>query len=135
MIRTYDELMQYETLDERYRYLKLDGQVGRHTFGDERYLNQRFYTSHEWKAIREYVIARDEACDLAMPGYDIHDRIIIHHMNPLVVQDLINGHLDILDPKYLITVTHKTHNAIHYGDEHLPLDPVVVRKPGDHILW
>src|SRR5690606_15599126 len=101
----------------------------------DRYLNQRFYTSKEWRDVRNFVIARDEGLDLGVPGYEIFDKIIIHHMNPMVAEDIVHGNDDILDPEFLITTTHQTHNAIHYGDENLLAKPLVERRPGDTRLW
>jgi hypothetical protein len=98
-------------------------------------MNQKFYTSREWKQIREYVIVRDNGCDLGIDGYEIHSKLLIHHMNPMVVSDIIHGNDDILDPEFLITTTHRTHNAIHYGDEKLLPRPLAVRRPGDTKLW
>jgi hypothetical protein len=98
-------------------------------------MNQKFYTSREWKQIREHVIVRDNGCDLGIDGYEIHSRLLIHHMNPMVVADIVHGNDDILDPEFLITTTHKTHNAIHYGDEKLLPRPLAVRRPGDTKLW
>lgn len=134
-LRTYSELRQLSTFKERFRYLQLRGEVGEATFGFDRYLNQRFYRSREWRHIRDHVIARDEACDLGIPGYEIYDKIIIHHMNPMRREDLIHGNDDIIDPEYLISVTHNTHNAIHYGDESLLPTALVERAPGDTRLW
>jgi len=134
-IRSYSELRRLETFEERYRYLQLRGQVGDPTFGFDRYLNQRFYTSKEWRDVRNFVIARDEGLDLGVPGYEIFDKIIIHHMNPMVAEDIVHGNDDILDPEFLITTTHQTHNAIHYGDENLLAKPLVERRPGDTRLW
>lgn len=134
-IRTYSELRQLQTFKERYNYLSLRGVVGDSTFGFDRWMNQQFYTSTEWKQIRHHVIARDAACDLGIEGHDIFDRPIIHHMNPMTADDITHSDGKILDPEYLITVTHKTHNAIHYGDESLLPQPVVERRPGDTKLW
>lgn len=134
-IRTYSELRRLETFEERYDYLRLRGAVGRSTFGHDRYLNQRFYTSREWKHIRNEVIARDEGLDLGVDGYEIYDRIIIHHMNPMAPDHIIHGDDDILNPAYLITTTHTTHNAIHYGDRTLLRQPLVERRRGDTKLW
>jgi hypothetical protein len=133
-IRTVREMMLLDGFEERYRYLKLRGGVGHQTFGSERHLNQRFYTSREWRNIRHQIIARDLGCDMAVQGYDIHDKIIIHHMNPIMVDDLIDGNEDVLNPDYLVCVSHKTHNAIHFGDE-TPLEPLVERRPGDTKPW
>lgn len=134
-LRTFSELMELGSFEERYKYLSLRGVVGDPTFGAERWMNQRFYRSAEWRHKRNYVIARDEGCDLAIPGREIHDRIIIHHMNPMRVRDLVHGNEDILDVEYLISTTHRTHNAIHYGDESLLLEDYSPRRAGDTKLW
>lgn len=133
--RTYRELIRIDDYEERFHYLRLDGQVGLDTFGFDRYMNQTFYASREWKRIRKQVIARDEGCDMAFPGYEIYDRIYVHHMNPMTPNDIKHGNDDILNPEFLICVTHKTHNAIHYGDERLLPRPFVERRPGDTKLW
>jgi hypothetical protein len=135
MIRTYTELRRLHTFEERYHYLSLRGVVGQSTFGFDRHMNQKFYTSREWKHVREQVIVRDNGCDLGVDGYEIHSKLYIHHMNPMVVADIIHGNDDILDPEFLITTTHRTHNAIHYGDERLLPRPLAVRRPGDTKLW
>lgn len=135
MIRTYSDLRRLLTFEERFKYLKLRGRVGEPTFGTERYVNQTFYTSRQWRQVREEVIFRDNGCDMGIDGYDIHSGLYIHHMNPMTVEDIESGNPDILDPEFLITVTHQTHNAIHYGDENLLPRPVVERKPGDTKLW
>lgn len=135
LIRRYTELRRLETFEERYEYLRLRGTVGGSTFGFDRYLNQRFYTSREWKQIRNVVIARDEGCDLGVPGYEIYDKVIIHHMNPMTVEDIDSGNEDILNPDFLIATTHRTHNAIHYGDANLLPKPAVERRRNDTILW
>lgn len=133
--RTFTELISYSSFEERYEYLKLRGAVGVETFGFDRYMNQRFYTSSEWRHVRNFVIDRDRGMDLACEGYEIHERIIIHHMNPITVDDIKHGAEEILDPEFLITTTHLTHNAIHYGDAGLLRKPSVVRAPGDTDLW
>lgn len=135
MIRSYSELRRLHTFEDRYSYLQLKGSVGKSTFGFDRYINQRFYTSTQWRQIRDFVIARDEGLDLGIEGYEIFDKIIIHHMNPITAEDIEHGDSDILDPEFLITTTHKTHNAIHYGDESLLARPLVERRPGDTRLW
>lgn len=135
MNRSYRELRRLDTFEERFRYLSLVGRVGETTFGYDRWINQQFYTSPEWRQVRHYVITRDMGCDLGVDGYEIHSRIIIHHMNPIGVGDITHGDPDILDPEYLITTTHQTHNAIHYGDERLLLRPLVERRRGDTKLW
>lgn len=134
-IRTYTELIRLHTLRDRFNYLALRGQVGRDTFGFDRYLNQEFYTSREWRNARRDVIARDYGRDLGLEGYEIHDRVYVHHMNPMTVSEIVNGDPRILDPEFLIAVTHGTHNAIHYGDENLLPRPIVERRPGDTRLW
>lgn len=134
-IRTYTELRQLDTLKERYEYLKLHGVVGDATFGFDRWLNQGFYTSREWRNIRIHVIARDNACDLGISGYEVHNRLTIHHMNPMTPNEIKHGDASILDPEFLISVSNQTHNAIHYGDERLLPRPFVERRPGDTNLW
>ena len=134
-IRSYSELRRIDNFEDRYDYLQLRGEVGRSTFGFDRYLNQKFYTSREWKQVRNQVIARDEGLDLGIDGYEIYDRIIIHHMNPMTVDDIQHGDDDILNPEFLITTTHDTHNAIHYGDRDLLRQPLVERHRGDTKLW
>lgn len=134
-IRTYSELSQFDSFEERYRYLRLRGAVGDATFGFDRWINQTFYRSAEWRSIRHHVIARDLGCDLGVEGYEIHDRIYIHHMNPMTVSDITHGESHILNPEYLISTTHRTHNAIHYGDERLLPRQLAVRSPGDTRLW
>lgn len=134
-IRTYDELMQLETFKERYEYLKIGGKVGEETFGFDRYLNQLFYTSDEWRKIRNEVIIRDNGCDLGIPDREIKGNIIIHHMNPITKEDILNRSKFLLDSKYLITTYKPTHDAIHYGSEDLlPQDPVE-RTKNDTCPW
>lgn len=135
MRRSYSDLVRLRTFEERFAYLKLGGVVGRSTFGFDRYLNQRFYTSKQWRDIRHAVIARDNGCDLGSDDYVIHDRIYIHHLNPMTVADIESGDGSILDLDNLISVTHQTHNAIHYGDESKIRRPFVERSPGDTKLW
>jgi hypothetical protein len=134
-IRTYSELSRLDTFEERYRYLKLDGKVGRSTFGFDRYINQRFYHSREWRQVRDYVILRDQGCDLGVEGYEIHAALLIHHINPMDPLGMVHGDHSILDPEFLITTSHRTHNAIHYGDERQLARPFVERSPGDTKLW
>jgi hypothetical protein len=124
-----------KTLEARFKYLALHGGVGDTTFGFDRYLNQQFYRSREWRHIRNQVISRDAGCDLGVEGYEIYDRIYIHHMNPMTIKDIESGDPRILDPEFLIAVTHRTHNAIHYGDEGLLPKLLIERKPGDTKLW
>lgn len=133
--RRYSELRRLETLEERFKYLSLRGEVGQATFGFDRYINQLFYRSREWRQLRHRVIARDLACDLGVPGYEIHGALYIHHMNPMDVVDVKHGNPDMLDPEFLITTTHRTHNAIHYGDESQLPKLYVPRRPGDTKLW
>ena len=135
MLRSYSELSRLRTFDERFRYLLLVGSVGVETFGFDRYVNQRFYRSEEWKHVRNIVIARDNGCDLGIEGRDINGRVYVHHMNPMNLEQ-INDHMDlILDPEYLVCVTFATHNAIHYGDEsYITLAPVE-RQPNDMCPW
>lgn len=134
-IRTYSELECLSTFEERFEYLKLGGSVGSATFGFDRYINQRFYRSFEWKTARDAVIVRDNGCDLGIDGYEIHVDILIHHINPMNVDDIIAGEEWLIDPEYLITTTQRTHNAIHYGSD-LQLPAVVTeRKQGDTKLW
>lgn len=134
-IRTYSEMRRFETFEERYEYLALKGRVGQSTFGSDRYVNQRFYTSSQWRNVRDHVIARDLGMDLGVEGYEIFDKVIIHHMNPMTVEHIEHGDADILDPEFLITTSHRTHNAIHYGDASLLVQPIVERRPGDTNLW
>lgn len=135
MIRTYRELRHLKTFEERFDYLLLKGVVGESTFGSERYINQEFYRSREWKLVRADVIARDEGCDLGIEGHEIFDQPYVHHMNPMIREEIIHGADSILDPDLLITVSFKTHNAIHYGDRSTLPRPFVERKPGDTKLW
>ena len=134
-IRTYSELMRLPTFEERFRYLKLDGLVGKDTFGFDRYLNQEFYRSKEWKEVRDFVIVRDNGCDLGMDGYEIVGRIYIHHMNPITVNDIVHSSDFLLNPDYLICVSHNTHNAVHYGDEDLLVTVPVERRKNDTCPW
>ena len=135
-IRDYDELSTLKTFEERFEYLRMSGQVGKSTFGFDRYLNQRFYGSQEWKDIRNYVITRDNGCDLGCKGYEIHSDLLIHHMNPITEDQIIHRDQDILDPRFLITTCKRTHNAIHFSDEALLLaNKVVERRPNDTCPW
>ena len=135
MIRTYSEMSRFETFEDRYEYLKLSGSVGKATFGFDRYINQQFYRSSEWKSVRNHVIARDLGLDLGAEGYEIYDRILIHHMNPMVPDDIEHGDSDILDPEFLISTSHRTHNAIHFGDRSLLVKPLVERNRNDTKRW
>lgn len=133
--RSYSELRRIDTLEKRFEYLALRGAVGEATFGFDRWMNQQFYRSREWKYIRDHVIVRDNGCDLGVEGYDIHSRLYIHHMRPITIDNLKDGDDSILNPEYLITTTHQTHNAIHYGDVRLLPKPLIQRRPGDTKLW
>lgn len=135
-MRTYSELSKLKTFEERFKYLMIGGAVGAETFGFDRYLNQALYSSYEWRKTRDQVILRDLGCDLGVEGYEIQNRILIHHMNPITMEQVINRDKIIFDPEYLISTTHTTHNAIHYGDEsvlkrYIPVE----RTPGDTRLW
>lgn len=135
MIRTYSELIQIPSYKERFEYLRLDGQVGRDTFGYGRYLNQVFYRSQKWKSVRDQVIIRDNGCDLAMEGYDIYSKIIIHHMNPITIKDIELESDYLMNPEFLICTTHNTHNAIHYSDSNLLIMAPVERTKNDTCPW
>lgn len=133
MIRRYSELCKLDTFDARFKYLSVKGSVGSETFGHERYLNQRFYTSKEWRSIRNYVIDRDQGCDLGLPGYEIYGQIVVHHMNPILADDIIHSTDFLMNPDFLICVSQATHNALHYGEN--PIDQVIERKPNDTCPW
>lgn len=135
MIKTYSELLRLPTFMERFEYLKLDGIVGQETFGFDRYLNQVFYRSKEWKRIRDAVIARDLGCDLGIEGREIYGRVLIHHMNPITLRQINDRDLSILDPEFLITTCKRTHDAIHYSDSNILYQEPVERVPGDTKLW
>ena len=134
-IRTYSELMKFDNFIDRYNYLKLGGKVGEETFGFDRYLNQQFYKSKEWLRLRDEIIIRDNACDLGIPDREIPSRIIIHHMNPITKNDIINQTEFLLNPEYMICVTKRTHDAIHYGDESLLFAGLVERTKNDTCPW
>lgn len=134
-LRNYTELSALGTFLDRFQYLRLSGTVGKDTFGFDRYVNQRFYTSREWKAVRDFVITRDLGCDLGVPGYEIYGRVFIHHINPILIKDIEQSSDILLNPEYLISTTPTTHNAIHYGDENLlPKDPID-RTMNDTCPW
>lgn len=135
IIRTYTELISFQTFEERYRYLRLGGKIGEETFGLDRYINQRFYNSREWKSIRDYVITRDMGCDLAMEGREIYGKILIHHMNPITVDDILNRSEYLLDPEYLVCTVKNTHDAIHYGDDSLLVTEPITRSRNDTCPW
>lgn len=134
-IRTYSELITLPTFEERYKYLKLDGIVGEETFGFDRYLNQIFYKSKEWRSIRDYVITRDNGCDLGVEGHEIFGKILIHHMNPISKNDILERSDLLLNPEYLICTIKNTHDAIHYGDENLLIITPPERTKNDTCPW
>lgn len=134
-IRTYSELILLPTFEERYKYLRLAGKVGQETFGFDRYLNQMFYKDPEWLAARDYVIIRDNGCDLAIPGREIHSKILVHHMNPITKDDILKRSKFLLDPEYLICTIKNTHDAIHYGDENLLFKEPNERSKNDTCPW
>lgn len=134
-IRTYSELITIPTFEERYRYLRLGGRVGEETFGFDRYLNQVFYKSKEWLSVRDYVIVRDCGCDLGIPGREIHGKILVHHMNPIRVEDIVDRSEFLLNPDYLISTMKNTHDAIHYGDESLLFTVPRERTINDTCPW
>ena len=133
--RSYSELVKLQTFSERYNYLRLVGQVGSTTFGFDRYLNQSFYTSRDWRQVRHGVIARDAGCDLGLEGYEMFDRVYVHHMNPLTKKQVLAADENMFDPEYLISCTLNTHNAIHYGDPNSLVRLPPERRPGDTTLW
>lgn len=135
-IRTYTELSKLKTFEERFEYLRLNGRVGKETFGFDRIFNQRFYKSIEWKRVRDLVIIRDNGCDLGAEGHEIYgQRLLIHHMNPFSLEDLEQRADILLNPEYLITTIHSTHNAIHYGDANLISRSPVERSANDTCPW
>jgi hypothetical protein len=134
-VRTYSELRRFDTFEERYEYLRLGGGVGESTFGFDRYINQQFYRSTLWKQVRNSVIVRDNGCDLGIPDRPINGSLLVHHINPMSVDDLIHHEEWVLNPEYLITTTHDTHNAIHYGDQSILRKQFRPRQAGDTKLW
>jgi len=134
-IRTYSELEKHRTFLDRYNYLAVHGEVGCATFGFDRWLNQQFYMSREWRLARRDVIARDGGCDLGIPGHEIYTKVIVHHMNPLVLDDIVHRTSNALDAEFLICVSHDTHNAIHFGDADRLPKKHIPRTPGDTKLW
>jgi len=135
MIKTYSELSRLQTFEERYKYLRLRGSVGEETFGFDRFINQNFYKSREWQSIRDFVIVRDNGCDLGVEGYEIYGTILIHHMNPLLTKDILDKSEFLLNPEYLISTILTTHNAIHYGDEGLLIKAPIQRTKNDMCPW
>ena len=134
-IKTYSELITLPTFEERFAYLQLSGVVGKDTFGFDRYINQFFYRSKKWRSIRDQVIIRDNGCDLGVEGYEIYGNILIHHINPITIKDIERESEFLLDPEYLITTTHNTHNAIHYGDASLLPATPIERSRNDTCPW
>ena len=133
--KSYSELMRLKTFEERYQYLRIGGAVGAETFGYDRYLNQILYNSHDWRKFRNPIIIRDNGCDLACLDRELESRVIIHHINPITVEDVLNRDPKIFDPENVICVSHNTHQAIHYGDENLLYKNPVERKPNDTCPW
>lgn len=134
-IKSYSELSQLKTFEERFEYLKIGGKVGENTFGFDRVFNQIFYKSVEWRAIRDYIIVRDNCCDLGIEGYDIFGKIYIHHINPISIEDIEKKSDFLLNPEFLITTTHNTHNAIHYSDKSLLCLKPIERRKNDTCPW
>lgn len=134
-IKTYSELSLLTSYEDRLSYLKLDGSVGQETFGFDRYINQKFYRSREWKSTRDFVIVRDNGCDLGIEDRPISSGLLVHHMNPIFSEEIVNAVDSILDPEYLITTTHNTHNYIHYGIPHKTPKVALTRSVGDTTLW
>ena len=135
MIKTYSELVKLDSFEERYSYLRIGGAVGKETFGYDRYLNQILYTSDEWRSLRREIIIRDNGCDLGVDGFEIHGRILIHHINSITVDDVLRRAVKVFDPENLISTTLSTHNAIHYGDESLLLLLPIERTKNDTCPW
>ena len=135
IIRTYSELIHLPTFEERFKYLQLNGAVGQETFGFDRFINQEFYRSHEWKQLRNHIIVRDNGCDLGIEGREIHGKILIHHMNPVSIEDIRDVSDFLLNPEYLITTMLTTHNAIHYGDEEILIRDPIMRSRNDTCPW
>ncbi len=135
MIKSYKDLIKLNSFEDRYEYLRIGGRVGKETFGFNRYLNQTFYKSAEWKACRQRIIFRDNACDLAFPGHDIFDKVIVHHLNAITYDDIEQGRDCIFDPDNLVCTSHMTSQAIHYGDASLLTVLPKERRKGDTTLW
>ena len=134
-MRTYSDLVAYTSFKDRFNYLKLDGIVAHSTFGHQRFLNQALYQSDEWKRVRRKVILRDDGCDLAIPDRPIYGRPLVHHINPIAPEDILNRSHVLFDPENLITVSFETHNALHYGDYSLVAKDVIIRSPNDTSPW
>lgn len=135
MIRCYNDLIQLKTFEERFRYLKINGKVGEETFGLDRYINQQLYKSQRWRSTRSRIIIRDDGCDLGIDGRQLDDYIVVHHMNPIALEDIEEERDIVFDPNYLICCSTRTHRAIHFGDENLLIRDPVIRRPNDTCLW
>lgn len=137
IIRTYSELITLPTFEERYEYLRIGGRVGEETFGFDRYLNQAFYKTDEWLAVRDFVIVRDHGCDLGMEDREIPEgvKILVHHMNPITIEDIVNKSEYLLDPEYLISTVDNTHKAIHYGNRNILVTAPIERSKFDTCPW
>jgi len=135
MIKCYRDLIQLESFIERYQYLKLHGKVGEDTFGLDRYVNQTLYKSHKWRRTRSQIIIRDNGCDLGVEGHELDNYIVVHHMNPITLEDIEEERDIIFDPENLICCSSRTHQAIHFGDEGLLPKDFVQRRPNDTCLW
>lgn len=133
--RCYSDIRRLEIFEDRFDYLNLAGEVGHSTYGHDRWINQRFYTSFQWRRLRDTVIVRDNGCDLGIEGYEITHDLVVHHMNPIALRDVVDGEDYILDPEFLVCTSKRTHNAIHFGDRTLLPRPPIVREPGDTLLW
>lgn len=135
MIRCYNDLIQLKTFEERFQYLKINGKVGEETFGLDRYINQQLYKSQKWRSTRSRIIIRDDGCDLGIDGRQLDDYIVVHHMNPITLEDIEEERDIVFDPNYLICCSTRTHRAIHFGDENLLIRDPVIRRPNDTCLW
>ena len=135
MIRCYNDLIQLKTFEERFRYLKINGKVGEETFGLDRYINQQLYKSQRWRSTRSRIIIRDDGCDLGIDGRQLDDYIVVHHMNPIALEDIEEERDIVFDPNYLICCSTRTHRAIHFGDENLLIRDPIIRRPNDTCLW
>ena len=135
MIRCYNDLIQLKTFEERFRYLKINGKVGEETFGLDRYINQQLYKSQRWRSTRSKIIIRDDGCDLGIDGRQLDEYIVVHHMNPISLEDIEEERDIVFDPNYLICCSTRTHRAIHFGDENLLIRDPVIRRPNDTCLW
>lgn len=135
MIRCYNDLIQLKTFEERFQYLKINGKVGEETFGLDRYINQQLYKSQRWRSTRSRIIIRDDGCDLGIDGRQLDDYIVVHHMNPISLEDIEEERDIVFDPNYLICCSTRTHRAIHFGDENLLIRDPVIRRPNDTCLW